>query len=138
MKFLSELVRYFCYITTGILLVSGLSVLGQETIPAITSMQTLFAGFVTALITAVVLHGEPKNRRDMFCRLTLHYVLMCAVMVPIGMQFRWISRDFIGVLFMIGSVGGVYLFTTLSYWVTSRNEARELNRALQEKYRNED
>ncbi len=137
MKFISELIKYFCYITTGIVLVSGVSTMGNDTVPGITLMQTLLAGGVTALITTVLLFGEPKSKKDMFIRLGLHYVLLCAVMVVIGFWFRWVPRDILGVIFMVVSVGLVYVFTAITYMITSRREVNEMNRALWNKYRSD-
>lgn len=137
MKFLSELIKYFCYITTGIVLVSGVSTMGNDAVPGITLLQTLLAGGVTALITTVLLSGEPKSKKDMFIRLGLHYVLLCVVMIVIGFWFRWVPRDWLGALFMIASVAVVYLFTTVSYVITSRREVNEMNRALWNKYRSD-
>ncbi len=135
MKFLSELMKYFCYITTGIVLVSGITVMGSDGIPSITLLQTLLASGVTALVTTILLFGEPKSRGDMIFRLSLHFVLLCVIMIGIGFWFRWIPRDLLGAIFMVASVAVVYLFTAISYVITSRREVDEMNRALWEKYK---
>ncbi len=134
MKFLSELIKYFCYITTGIVLVSGITVAGSDGIPGITLLQTLLAGAVTAVVTTVLLTGEPKSKADMYFRLGLHFALLCVIMIGIGFWFCWIPRDLLGALFMVVSVAVVYVFTAISYMMTSRREVGEMNRALREKY----
>ncbi len=138
MKYISEFIKYFCYITTGIIIVTGITVLPYGTIPSALVLQSVLAGAITALVTTIFLTGEPKSKKDMFLRFGLHYVSLCVIMVIIGFSFNWISRSIIGVIFMIVSVGVVYIFTTLSYVFTSRKEVNELNKALLEKYRNKD
>ncbi|MBR5513423.1 MAG: DUF3021 family protein [Ruminococcus sp.] len=136
MKYISEFVKYFCYITTGIVIVSGITVLSNEMIPSATVLQSVLAGAITALVTTFFLTGEPKSKKDMFLRLTFHYISLCVIMVIIGFSFNWIPHSIMGVIFMIAAVGVVYIFTALSYMFTSQKEIKELNKALNEKYHN--
>lgn len=138
MKYISEFIKYFCYITTGIVIVSGISVLQYEKIISVTIIQTVLAGAITALVTTILLAGEPKSKKDILFRMGLHYILLCVIMVIIGFSFNWISKDIFGVIFMVISVGVVYVFVTISYVFTSRKEVNELNKALIEKYHNKD
>ncbi len=138
MKYISEFIKYFCYITTGIVIVSGISVLQYEKINSVTIIQTVLAGAITALVTTILLAGEPKSKKDILFRMGLHYILLCVIMVIIGFSFNWISKDIFGVIFMVISVGVVYVFVTISYVFTSRKEVNELNKALIEKYHNKD
>ena len=136
MKYISEFIKYFCYITTGIVIVSGITVLSDEMIPSATVLQSVLAGAITALVTTFFLTGEPKSKKDMFLRLTFHYISLCVIMVIIGFSFNWIPHSIMGVIFMIAAVGVVYIFTALSYMFTSQKEIKELNKALNEKYHN--
>ncbi len=136
MKYISEFVKYFCYITTGIVIVSGITVLSNEMIPSATVLQSVLAGAITALVTTFFFTGEPKSKKDMFLRLTFHYISLCVIMVIIGFSFNWIPHSIMGVIFMIAAVGVVYIFTALSYMFTSQKEIKELNKALNEKYHN--
>lgn len=138
MKYISEFIKYFCYITTGIVIVTGITVLPFGTIPADLLLQSVLAGLITALVTTFFLTGEPKSKKDMFLRFGLHYVSLCVIMVIIGFSFNWIPRDILGVIFMVASVGAVYIFTALSYMFTSQKEVKELNKALNEKYHNKE
>ncbi|MBQ9139073.1 MAG: DUF3021 family protein [Ruminococcus sp.] len=138
MKYISEFIKYFCYITTGIVIVSGISVLQYEKINSVTIIQTVLAGAITALVTTILLAGEPKSKKDILFRMGLHYILLCVIMVIIGFSFNWISKDIFGVIFMVISVGVAYVFVTISYVFTSRKEVNELNKALIEKYHNKD
>lgn len=136
MKYISEFIKYFCYITTGIVIVSGITVLPNEMIRSATILQSVFAGAITALVTTILLTGEPKSKNDIIFRMGLHYILLCVIMVIVGFVFNWIPRSIIGVIFMVISVGIVYIFVTLTYVFTSRKEVNELNKALLKKYRN--
>ena len=138
MKYISEFIKYFCYITTGIVIVSGITVLPNEMIRSATILQSVFAGAITALVTTILLTGEPKSKNDIIFRMGFHYILLCVIMVIVGFVFNWIPRSIIGVIFMVISVGIVYIFVTLTYVFTSRKEVNELNKALLKKYRNKE
>lgn len=138
MKYISEFIKYFCFITTGILIISGITVVNYDEIPPEICLQIVLAGAITALVSTIFLTGEPKSKMDMFLRMGLHYVSLCVIMVIIGIKFNWIPKSITGLIFMIVSVGIVYVFVTLSYVFTSRKEVDEMNKALIKKYHNED
>ena len=138
MKYISEFIKYFCFITTGILIISGITVVNHDEIPPEICLQIVLAGAITALVSTIFLTGEPKSKKDMFLRMGLHYVSLCVIMVIIGIKFNWIPKSIKGLIFMIVSVGVVYIFVTLSYVFTSRKEVNEMNKALIKKYHNED
>lgn len=134
MKYISEFIKYFCFITTGILIISGITVVNHDEIPPEICLQIVLSGAITALVSTIFLTGEPKNKKDMLLRMGLHYVSLCVIMVIIGIKFNWIPKSITGVIFMIVSVGIVYVFVCLSYVFTSRKEVNEMNKALLEKY----
>lgn len=134
MKYLSEFVKYFCIITTGITLISGLTVLDFDTVHSFMLMEIIMAGAVTALVTTIFLTGEPKSRTDMFVRMGLHYISLCAIMIVMSFSFGWMEKSVGGALSMMLSVAIVYVFTAIAYVFTSRKEVREINEALQKKY----
>lgn len=134
MKYISEFIKYFCFITTGILIISGITVVNYDEIPPEICLQIVLSGAITALVSTIFLTGEPKNKKDMLLRMGLHYVSLCVIMVIIGIKFNWIPKSITGVIFMIVSVGIVYVFVCLSYVFTSRKEVNEMNKALLEKY----
>ncbi len=136
MKYISEFIKYFCFITTGILIISGITVVNYDEIPPEICLQIVLAGAITALVSTIFLTGEPKSKKDMFLRMGLHYVSLCVIMVIIGIKFNWIPKSITGLIFMIVSVGIVYVFVTLSYVFTSRKEVNEMNKALIKKYHN--
>lgn len=138
MKYISEFIKYFCFITTGILIISGITVVNYDEIPPEICLQIVLSGAITALVSTIFLTGEPKSKKDMLLRMGLHYVSLCVIMVIIGIKFKWIPQSITGIIFMILSVGVVYVFVTLSYVFTSRKEVNEMNKALIKKYHNKD
>lgn len=138
MKYLSEFIKYFCIITTGITLISGLTILKYDAIHSSTLMEVVIAGAVTALVTTIFLTGEPKSKKDMLCRMGLHYISLCVIMIIMNFSFGWMKCSIGGAVSMIVSVAIVYIFTTIAYVFTSRKEVREINEALQKKYHNND
>lgn len=138
MKYLSEFIKYFCIITTGITLISGLTILKYDAVHSSMLMEVVIAGAVTALVTTIFLTGEPKSRLDMFLRMGLHYVSLCTIMIVLNFSFGWMKNSIGGAVSMIVSVAIVYIFTAISYVFTSRKEVKEINEALQKKYHSND
>ncbi len=134
MKFLSDLIKYFAYITTAILIVCAVSAWGS-TLTYAMLWRILFAGAATALVTAVFFNWETRSKGGMIALLVMHFLILCAMMIAIGFWFRWIPRNGMGALMMVLDVVLVYAFTALSYYLTSRKEIAELNQALKEKYK---
>lgn len=136
MKYISEFIKYFCFITTGILIISGITVVNHDEIPPEICLQIVLSGAITALVSTIFLTGEPKNKTDMLCRMGLHYISLCVIMIIMSFSFGWMERSIGGAVSMIVSVAIVYIFTTIAYVFTSRKEVREINEALQKKYHN--
>lgn len=136
MKYISEFIKYFCFITTGILIISGITVVNYDEIPPEICLQIVLSGAITALVTTIFLTGEPKSKKDMLCRMGLHYISLCVIMIIMSFSFGWMERSIGGAVSMIVSVAIVYIFTTIAYVFTSRKEVREINEALQKKYHN--
>lgn len=139
MKLLKEFVAYFAYITTGILLVSGtvIALFSSEAyvIPKIILLDVALAGGVTALVTALIYHREPKTRTGFVILTLVHYLVLCVVMVFMGILFGWIDFEFTDIILMCGYVAVVYIFTFFSRMFTDKRDANQLNEALKKKYK---
>lgn len=136
MKILSNFVKWFLYITTGILIVCGIqyTLAGAETVTAAVFWKILFCGFVTTFVTVLLLPKENDGRTKSYIKFALHYIMLCIVMIPMGIWFDWISFSPGGVIAMMADVGGVYFAAGFAYYLIDRRQAEEINKGLREKY----
>lgn len=135
MKFITELLKYFVYITTGILFVFITIMLlgGYESISIRELMQIPLAAFVTALVTAVIYSKETMMKKEFNIRMAVHYILLCVIMVIFGTAFGWVSFDLAGVMTIVISTAAIYAFTFAGAYLSSKSEAEKLNKALKSK-----
>lgn len=135
---LQEFIKWFVFITTGILIVCAVnfSVFSDgEDIPDDTLWQILLAGLVTAVITVFFDLREIFDKRNSFFMLFLHYGFLDAAMILCGGWFGWMCFDLEGIVMMSVSVAGVYVFTFAVNYVLDRQQADAINRKLKEKYK---
>ena len=136
MRKLFELLRWFFYITTCVLFVcaANVQISGNETVPAIILWQILLSGFLTALVTVVLLPGEQDGGRVGVIKIIVHYFVLCGVMIGCGYQFGWMELNLNGIVMMAVSVAVVYLLVFLAgYWL-DKKQADEINKRLKGKY----
>jgi len=140
MKRFHDFIKWFLYITTGILIVCAVnySFYRADTIPQNTLWQILLSGFVTALVTTVIMGKEITKKTEFLIRVSIHYLVLCAVMILLGHSFGWLNYDLPGILMMMVSVAVVYLLNFAVYYVIDSRQADEINRTLREKYQDEE
>ncbi len=117
------------------MLVVGLFSMGDETIPAGYIWKIFIISALTALVTAGVFSINPKRPMKGFEKVLVllgHFIILCAIVFFGGTKFGWFDFSFIGLLWVAGSVGIVYLFTALIYILSLNKEAKDLNAALRE------
>lgn len=140
MKFFTEFLKYFVIITTGVLLMCAVNVSlsetgGESLAVGVTLWQILGAGAVTAFVTALVYMRECKTKKQFIVMVIIHYILICAIMVTLGVLFGWMALNIGGIIMMIVSAALVYLFTYTVRYISDKRQADEFNRALKEKYK---
>lgn len=136
MKLMSEVFKWFLYITTGILIVTAImfSLVGEETIPVNTLWKILLIGILTTGVTVCF-----RPWRDWrYAGFALHYIALCVVMVVCGCMFGWINFNMSGVLCMMVDVAAVYLIAFVAYCLVDKKQAEEINKRLREKYQEEE
>ena len=140
MEKVGKLLKWFLYITPGIVFVYAVNIeiAGEETIPARGLWQVLLAGFLTALVTMALVPREGKRKWSVFAGILLHYAVLCVVMIACGCLFGWMDFDASGVIMMSVSVAAVYLLSFLVYFRIDLKQAEEINRKLKEKYGDEE
>lgn len=135
MRFITDLIRYFVYITTGILFVFIVILLieGGSGVSTQTLIRIPCAAFATALITALLYSSEAVKKKELYIRISVHYILLCVTMIALGTVFEWISLDLAGIMTMVISTAAIYAFTFAGTYLSSKNEAKKLNEALKSK-----
>lgn len=135
MKFITDLIKYFVYITTGILFVFIVILLinGSESISVRTIVQIPLAALATALVTVLIYLKEALTKKGFYIRMAVHYVMLCVVMVIFGTAVGWVALDLAGIMTMVISTAAIYAFTYGGTYLSSKSEAEKLNRALKSK-----
>lgn len=135
MKKVYKLIKWFWYITPGIIFVYAVNVelAGNQTIPSEGLWQILLAGFLTALVT-VFFSCRTEGNIPSFVNILLHYAAMGIVMIGCGCWFGWMDFDAAGIVMMLVSVAVVYLLVFFIYYRMDVKQAEEINRKLKEKY----
>lgn len=133
MKLISEVFKWFLYITTGVLIVTATmyTIMGETTMPVNTLWKILAAGLLT---TAVTVCFKPWKEWTPWGFL-VHFLALCVVMVICGSMFGWIEFNWQGILFMTFDVAIVYAIAFGAYLLVDLRQAKEINERLKEKYK---
>ena len=140
MNMLGNFIKWFLYITVGILVVCGVSygIAGVETVTVDVFGMILVSAFVTTLATILILPREEDGKVKACVRFVLHYIILSVIMSFLGARFGWINFDLIGIGMMVIDVGLVYLLTFIIHYIIDIKQAGQINKRLQEKYGNEE
>ena len=139
MRPIKELIKWFLYITTGIVIVCAINfaVADVEVISKDTFWQILLSAFLTAFLTWVLCPTEENRKSVFWIRTCLHYLALCVVMVFFGNWFGWISLSVSGIIMMMLDVALVYVINFVVYYVIDAKNAEAINLKLKEKYSDE-
>lgn len=140
MKTLGNFVKWFLYITVGILIVSGISyrIAGMDMVPVDVFGMILLSAFVTALATVLMLPKDEDGKGKSCVKFVLHYLVLCVIMIFLGKRFGWLNYNFAGIAMMVIDVGLVYLLAFIVYYIVDIRQANKINKMLQEKYGDEE
>ncbi len=131
MRFVKSFFEWFTTITTAILIVSALTTaLDGSEVPSTFLRDIIIAGAFTSLVTTVIYLHDYKAWNTFLVASLIHYVLLCAIMVFLGIQFGWMQADLDGIVMMSIDVAVVYAIVLLFSFVLSKKEADEMNQAL--------
>ena len=135
MRLITDLVKYFVYITTGIVFVfiAMLLIEGGSGISTQTLIRIPCAGFVTALVTVIIYSREAMTKKAFYIRIAVHYLLLCVIMVIFGTAFGWVNLNLAGIMTIVISTAAIYAFTFAGAYLSSKSEAEKLNKALKSK-----
>lgn len=137
--FLSDLLKWFLIINTGIMVIVWINLFGYDDIWTAIFPQIFAASFLTSLVTTAYFSINPKKPISVPVRILLtlaHYLLLCVIIMGLGNAFNWFELSITGCIMVALSVAGVYLIVTVISIILSKNEADEMTRAL-EKYKDD-
>lgn len=139
MKKISDAMKWFCYITTAILVVCTVIIMtvGEQAISPKTLPQILLSGFLTTIITTLLQSKEETKKSIIYIKCFLHYIALCVVMVICGKWFGWLEFNFSGITMMIIAVACVYILAFSTYYIIDLKQADAINQRLKEKYQDE-
>ena len=132
MRYITEIIKYFTFITTGIVILFIIIMLiqGNDSITLSSLIEIPCAGLVCSVTTVLLYPAETKTKSALFVRMAIHYLALCVVMTVVGIMFGWISFNMNGILLMLISVAVIYAFTFGVAYITSKNDADEVNKVL--------
>ncbi len=139
MKKIGEYVKWYVYITTSILVVEAFifGLYKAEELPGETLWQILLSGFVTTLISVVMVYIDTETVAGSVLKFAGHYAALCATMIGLGGWFGWINLNVRGIAMMMGAVAAVYVLAFGAYYIIDLKAAKQMNQKLKEKYGDE-
>jgi hypothetical protein len=145
MKYVKSYISYFTAIATAILIIVTIdaAISSYESVSKYLPRDILAASAITALITTIISCREIKTGKQVLILFFIHFLLLSAVMIGLGLLFGWIDASFGSILGMIFYVALVYVIVFAINYILAKKEADELNEALhkrvcEEKSVNED
>jgi hypothetical protein len=132
MKYIKSYISYFTAIATAILVIVTIdaALSSYESFPKYLPLEILAASAITALITTIILCREIKTGKQFLVSFLVHFLLLCASMIGLGLLFGWIDASFGNILGMIFDVALVYVIVFAINYILAKKEADELNEAL--------
>lgn len=133
--FISEFLKWFLIINTGIMLIVWFNIFNYETIWTQIFPQIFCASFVTSIVTTAFFSINPKKPLSMIMRVLIpvaHYLVLCVIIMTLGTLFDWFEFSLSGCLAVVLSVAGVYLITAVISYLLSKSEADEMTKALKD------
>ena len=139
MKILSDCIKWFMYINTGIMIVTAINfpLAGVDSMPMNTLWNIMFSALVTTVVTVCFCPREERKAK-MPLQYIMHYLALCAVMIFFGNMFGWIRLNVWGVLMMMVDVALVYVIAFVVYYILDIRRADIINKKLKEIYGDEE
>ena len=140
MKSIGEFIKWFIYITIGIFLVCTISFTleGATEMPVSTFWKILLEGLVATVVTVLLQPKEDDGVGKIWIKFALHYLSLCIIMCCFGIWFGWTRLSVKGILVMAVDVAIVYALSTVIYYLVDVQQAKGINKVLQEKYGEEE
>ncbi|MBQ3796881.1 MAG: DUF3021 family protein [Butyrivibrio sp.] len=133
--FISEFLKWFIIINTGIMLIVWINIFKYDTIWVEIIPQIFCASLLTSLVTTAFFSINPKKPLSMLIRVLIqvaHYLVLCIIIMTLGTLFDWFELTLSGCAGVVLSVAGVYLIAAVISYLLSKSEADEMTKALKD------
>ena len=121
--FLSEFLKWFLIINTGIMVIVWINIFKYDTIWTAIIPQIFGASFLTSLVTAAYFSYNPRKPISVPVRILLtiaHYLILCVIIMTLGTRFNWFELTLQGGLAVTLSVAGVYIISAVISYMLSK------------------
>ncbi|MCC0634500.1 DUF3021 family protein [Clostridioides sp. ZZV15-6388] len=137
---LKNVVRYFCMITTGVLIsvfTFCLLFSPDETFSISIFQQILLIALVTSLSTLIFYSKRELGRKELLIRQVIHMIFLFVFVMWFSFKSNWIDSGHIfQALFIALSIFIIYLCITLATCKRDKKESILLNKGLKEYRKN--
>lgn len=132
MRFLSEFLKMFSYVTTGtaVAFAAYTMIVGYEMVTVYSVAEIPLVGIIMSLITTFTIQREYSTTKGLIGAFVCHYVFVSITMVGLGILFEWVRPFPAEILLMLGCVVFVYAFSFAMFFISMKKEARKINDAL--------
>ncbi len=140
MRFFSEFLKMFSYVTTGtaIAFAGYTLIVGYEVVSVYTVAEIPLVGIIMALITTFTIFREYATTKGLIVALVCHYLFVSVSMVGLGILFEWVRPVPEEIVLMLICVVLVYAFSIMMFFISMKKEANKINTALKERLESQD
>ena len=135
MRFISEFLKMFTYITTGtaIAFAAYTLIVGYDVVAVSSVAKIPIVGIIMSLVTTATLQHDYSTNKAMILALVCHYVFVSFAMVGLGILFEWVRPVPQEIVLMLVCVAFVYVFSFIMFSIALKKEAKQINTALKER-----
>ncbi len=140
MKFFTEFLKMFTYITTGTAIAFAIYTLivGYEMVAVYSVAEIPLVGIIMSLVTTATIQREYSTNKGMVFAFACHYIFVSASMVGLGILFEWVRPVPKEIVLMLICVVFVYAFSIAMFFISMKREANQINAALKERLEKQD
>ncbi len=135
MRFFTEVLKMFTYITTGTAIAFAIYtlVVGYDTVAVYTVAEIPLVGIIMSLVTTATIQREYSTGKGQLLAFIAHYIFVSISMVGLGILFEWVRPVPGEIVLMLVCVAFVYAFSVAMFFVSMKREAAKINKALKDR-----
>lgn len=136
MRFFSEFLKMFSYVTTGTAIAFAVYTLivGYEMVSVYTVAEIPLVGIIMAFITTITIQREYSSTKGQIAAFVCHYIFVSASMVTLGILFKWVRPVSAEIILMLICVAFVYAFSFVMFFISAKRDAVKINDALKARF----
>ncbi|MBE6801410.1 MAG: DUF3021 domain-containing protein [Ruminococcaceae bacterium] len=136
MRFLSEFLKMFSYVTSGtaIAFAAYTLIVGYDMVYTYSVAEIPLVGIIVSLITTLTIQREYKTAKGQIAAFICHYIFISVIMVVLGILFEWVRPVPGEIILMLICVVFVYAFSAAMFFISMKRDAKKINKALKERF----